>query len=129
MALTRLRTPHRAFLTFVLAAGTAAVLAQTPAPGRETSAASVPSYALTQLMPVDPEVVVGTLAERPALLRARQREAGAAQSSCAWSSRRARCSKIADQQGLAHFVEHMQFEGTQHFPGTGHQQLPRRRSG
>src|SRR5262245_34946676 len=24
-----------------------------------------------------------------------------------------------DQQGLAHFVEHMQFEGTTHFPGSG----------
>src|SRR5678809_137494 len=24
-----------------------------------------------------------------------------------------------DQQGLAHFVEHMQFEGTTHFPGQG----------
>jgi zinc protease len=24
-----------------------------------------------------------------------------------------------DQQGLAHFVEHMQFEGTRHFPGRG----------
>ena len=24
-----------------------------------------------------------------------------------------------DQQGLAHFVEHMLFEGTRHFPGQG----------
>ena len=32
-----------------------------PAAGRETSAASVASYALSQQMPVDPEVVVGTL--------------------------------------------------------------------
>ena len=29
-----------------------------------------------------------------------------------------------DQQGLAHFVEHMQFEGTRHFPGQQHQRLP-----
>src|SRR4030095_7612559 len=25
----------------------------------------------------------------------------------------------ADQQGLAHFLEHMEFEGTRNFPGTG----------
>src|SRR3989442_13180165 len=35
--------------------------AQAPAPGRETSAASVAGYGLPQQMPVDPEVVVGTL--------------------------------------------------------------------
>ena len=29
-----------------------------------------------------------------------------------------------DQQGLAHFVEHMQFEGTRHFPGGRHQRVP-----
>ena len=34
---------------------------QAPAAAQETSAASVASYALSQQMPVDPEVVVGTL--------------------------------------------------------------------
>src|SRR5260370_34070939 len=58
-------TPRRSRLAYcllagVLAAGTVA-LAQTPAPGRETSAASVAAYALSQQMPVDPEVLVGTL--------------------------------------------------------------------
>src|SRR5258708_34355488 len=38
-----------------------ATFAQTPTPGRETSAASVASYTLSERMPVDPGVVVGTL--------------------------------------------------------------------
>ena len=29
-----------------------------------------------------------------------------------------------DQQGLAHFVEHMEFEGTRHFPRPEHHRLP-----
>src|SRR6188474_549399 len=51
--------PYR-LLAVLVAAGTVAV-AQAPAPGRETSASSVASYTLAQQMPVDPEVVVGTL--------------------------------------------------------------------
>ena len=65
-------------LAGVLAAGVAAAspqTAQATPPGRETSAASVASYALSQQMPVDPEVAVGTLPERSALLRARERQA------------------------------------------------------
>jgi len=124
MALTPLRAPHRVFLTFVLAAGTAALLAQAPAPapatapGRETSAASVRSYLPTQLMPVDPEVATGTL---PNGLRYYVRANGK-------PARRVEMRLVVkagsvledpDQLGLAHFVEHMQFEGTQHFPGNG----------
>src|ERR1041385_5639136 len=44
----------------VLAAAGSVASAQ-PAAGHETSAASVASYGLSQQMPVDPEVVVGTL--------------------------------------------------------------------
>ena len=47
-------------LAIVLVA-TALVSAQSPAGGRDTTAASVASFALSQQMPVDPEVVVGTL--------------------------------------------------------------------
>src|SRR6187455_1664038 len=118
MALTQLRAPHRAFLSFVLAAGTAALLAQAPAPGRETSAASVGSYPLTGLMPVDPEVSTGTLANglryyvRPNPRPARRVELRLV-------VKAGSVLEDADQQGLAHFVEHMQFEGTQHFPGNG----------
>ena len=44
----------------LVAAGTVA-FTQAPPAGRETSAASVAAYALTQPMPVDPEAVTGTL--------------------------------------------------------------------
>src|SRR4051812_46682839 len=67
-------------------------------------------------MPVDPDVVVGTL---PNGLRYYVR-------ANAKPGRRAELRLVVkagsaleddDQQGLAHFVEHMEFEGTQHFPG------------
>jgi zinc protease len=91
--------------------------AQTPA-GRETSAASVASYGLAELMPVDPEVVVGTL---PNGLRYYVRANGK-------PGRRAELRLVVkagsvledeDQKGLAHFVEHMEFEGTRNFPKQG----------
>ena len=118
MALTRLRSPHHAFLTFVLTAATAAVLAQAPAPGRETSAASVRAYQLTQLMPVDPEVATGTL---PNGLRYYVRANGrpARRIEMRLVVKAGSVLEDPDQQGLAHFVEHMLFEGTQHFPGDG----------
>lgn len=89
--------------------------AQAPT-GRETSAASVAAYPLSQDMPVDPDVLVGGLPNglrfyvRPNAKPARQAElrlvvkAGSA-------------LEDEDQRGLAHFVEHMQFEGSRHFPG------------
>jgi zinc protease len=94
------------------------VLAQIPAPGRETSAASVASYGLSQQIPVDPEVVVGTL---PNGLRYYVRPNGK-------PARRVELRLVVkagsvledeDQQGVAHFVEHMEFEGTRHFPRQG----------
>jgi len=91
-----------------------AAFAQAPA-GRETSAASVASYALTQQMPVDPEVALGTL---PNGMRYYVRPN-------ARPPRRAELRLVVkagsvleddDQLGLAHFVEHLQFEGTKNFP-------------
>src|SRR5436190_20952921 len=102
-------------LAVVVAAGTVTV-AQAPAPGRETSAASVAAYTLAQQMPVDPEVVVGTL---PNGLRYYVRPN-------AKPARRAELRLVVkagsvleddDQLGVAHFVEHMEFEGTRRFPG------------
>jgi zinc protease len=67
-------------------------------------------------MPVDPEVVVGTL---PNGLKYYVRANGK-------PGRRAELRLVVkagsvleddDQQGLAHFVEHMEFEGSRHFPG------------
>jgi zinc protease len=92
----------------------AAVFAQTQ-PGRETSAESVAKYALSEQMPVDPEVALGTL---PNGLRYYVRPNSK-------PPRRAEMRLVVkagsvleddDQLGLAHFVEHMQFEGTRNFP-------------
>ena len=107
-------------LVFVPAAfaqtATAPAPAQTASTGRETTAASVASYALSGLMPFDPEAAVGTLPNgmryyvRPNAKPARRAElrlvvkAGSA-------------LEDDDQRGLAHFVEHMMFEGTRRFPG------------
>jgi zinc protease len=105
------------FLGLVVAAG-GSPIAQTAQPGRETTAASVARYALSEQMPVDPEAALGTL---PNGLRYYVRPN-------AKPARRAELRLVVkagsvleddDQQGLAHFVEHMQFEGTEHFPGQG----------
>src|SRR4051794_14196308 len=111
MTVRRLRPGGCTLLAVLLSAS---AFAQAPA-GRETSAASVASYALTQQMPVDPEVVLGTL---PNGLRYYVRANGR-------PGHRAELRLVVkagsvleddDQQGLAHFVEHMEFEGTRHFP-------------
>src|SRR5450631_403490 len=114
MTFPRSRLAFCRVLAGLLAAGSVA-FAQTPPPGHETSAASVASYGLSQPIPVDPEVVVGTL---PNGLRYYVRANGK-------PGRRAELRLVVkagsvleddDQQGLAHFVEHMEFEGTRHFP-------------
>ncbi len=122
MTFQRLRLRLAVCALFVFAGGLVAAgpfaPAQTIPAGRETSAASVASYALSQTMPVDPEVVVGTL---PNGLRYYVR-------ANAKPARRAELRLVVkagsaleddDQQGLAHFVEHMEFEGTRHFPQQG----------
>ena len=96
-------------LTSVLVAS-ALVSAQTQPAGRDPSAASVASYGLTQLMPVDPEVVVGTL---PNGLRyyVRPNRRPARRVELRLVVKAGSVLEDADQQGLAHFVEHMLFEG------------------
>jgi zinc protease len=116
VTLPHLRATGRIVLTIALTATSLAARAQTPAAGRETSAASVAGYALSENMPVDPEAIVGTL---PNGLRYYVRANGK-------PARRAELRLVVkagsaleddDQLGLAHFVEHMEFEGTTHFPG------------
>lgn len=114
------RFTARGLVASVLVAVGLVASAQSPRPvtGRETSAASVASYDLSESMPVDPEVVFGTL---PNGLRYYVRANGR-------PARRAELRLVVkagsaleddDQRGLAHFVEHMEFEGTTHFPRQG----------
>jgi zinc protease len=104
-------------LTWALAAAGPVVSAQTPA-GHETSAASVASYALSQPMPMDPEVRVGTL---PNGLRyyVRANPKPARRAELRLVVKAGSVLEDDDQQGVAHFVEHMEFEGTEHFPRQG----------
>src|SRR5215204_3222484 len=99
-------------------APSAQAAAQTPAGGRDASAAAVASFALTSQMPVDPEVSLGTLPNglkyyiRPNLKPARRVELRLV-------VKAGSVLEDPDQLGLAHFVEHMLFEGTTNFPGNG----------
>src|SRR6267378_2022669 len=116
MTLMRLRVAACGVFALVLAAVGPAASPQTPAAGQETSAASVASYALSQQMPVDPEVVVGTL---PNGLRyyVRANSKPARRAELRLVVKAGSVLEDDDQQGLAHFVEHMEFEGTRNFPG------------
>src|SRR5215831_5817250 len=102
----------------LLAIAAVASAAQVPAPGHDTSAASVASYALSQSMPIDPEVLVGTL---PNGLRyyVRANAKPAHRAELRLVVKAGSVLEDDDQQGLAHFVEHMEFEGTKHFPKQG----------
>src|SRR5262245_58089059 len=84
--------------------------------GRETTAASGAACPLSAAMPVDPEVLVGGLPNglrfyiRPNAKPARQAELRLV-------VKAGSVLEDDDQRGLAHFVEHMQFQGSRHFPG------------
>jgi zinc protease len=118
MKFARIRLVASTASVFLIAAWVQVASAQPAALGRETSAASVAGYALTQQMPVDPEVLVGALPNglrfyvRPNAKPARQAELRLV-------VRAGSVLEDDDQRGLAHFIEHMQFEGTRHFPGQG----------
>ena len=115
MATTRHRVVFRTLLSSILAVAATFASAQAPPAGRETSAASVAGYALAQQMPVDPEAIVGTL---PNGLRyyVRPNAKPASRAELRLVVKAGSVLEDDDQQGLAHFVEHMQFEGTKHFP-------------
>src|SRR5436190_12626283 len=113
------RIPRAVFVSAgLLAASVHLVSAQAVATGHETSAESVASYALSQQMPVDPEVLVGAL---PNGLRFYVRPNGkpAREAELRLVVRAGSVLEDDDQRGLAHFVEHMEFQGTRHFPGEG----------
>src|SRR3954464_4086111 len=115
-----LSRPVRAVTCFLAAALLAAAAASaqttpTPVTGRETSAESVAAYPLSAGMPVDPEVTVGTLPNglryyvRPNAKPARKAELRLV-------VKAGSVLEDDDQLGIAHFVEHMEFEGTRNFP-------------
>jgi len=116
MSVLRVRVATMGFLAVLLAAAPL-VSAQPAQPaGRETTAASVASYPLSALMPFDPEAVVGTL---PNGLRyyVRPNPKPARRAELRLVVKAGSVLEDNDQRGLAHFVEHMEFEGTRHFPG------------
>src|SRR5215475_11882720 len=85
------------------------------ASGHETTAASVAGYALSVDMPVDPEVLVGGLPNGLRFyIRPNPRPAG--QAELRLVVRAGSVLEDDDPRGLAHFVEHMQFQGSRHFP-------------
>ncbi len=113
----RFRNRFSLALALIVAAALAAA-GQAPSSSHDTSAASVASYGLSQSMPVDPEVLVGTL---PNGLRyyVRANDKPERRAELRLVVKAGSVLEDDDQQGLAHFVEHMQFEGTRHFPKQG----------
>jgi zinc protease len=115
MVVSRIRTAFFLLLASVVSASQLS-LAQQQLPGRETSAESVASYPLAQPMPFDPEAVVGTL---PNGLKyyVRPNAKPPHRAELRLVVKAGSVLEDEDQRGLAHFVEHMEFEGTRHFPG------------
>src|SRR5262245_41596551 len=118
MNFPRLRLALGGLGVVVLAGAAPIAWAQAPPIGRETTAASVASYPLSQKMPVDPEVLVGAL---PNGLRYYVRANGkpAHQAELRLVVKAGSVLEDNEQQGVAHFVEHMLFEGTRNFPRQG----------
>src|SRR5215470_4628458 len=117
MALLKLRKQFCRALAF-LAVTAIASAAQAPSDPHDASSASVAGYALTQQMPVDPDALVGTLPNGLTYyVRANAKPAHRAELRLVVKA--GSVLEDDDQQGLAHFVEHMEFEGTRHFPKQG----------
>ena len=108
--LIRTRT-HVLLLVAALMAATALTGAQsTPAP--KTGGTPAP---LTQTIPVDPQITTGTFANGlQYYIRANKQPEKRAELRLVVNA--GSILEEADQQGLAHFVEHMAFNGTKHFP-------------
>ena len=111
MRTTSLDTRVRWFLTALVlsAAATVATAQQTVLPARPESAP------LDQIIPVDPKISVGTL---PNGLRyyVRANRQPQARAELRLVVKAGSLLEDEDQRGLAHFVEHMAFNGTRNFP-------------
>ena len=116
IAFRPLRHATSRLLICLLVAATVGTPAAQVASGRETTAASVAGYPLSADMPVDPEVMIGGL---PNGLRyyIRPNPRPARQAELRLVVKAGSVLEDDDQRGLAHFVEHMQFQGSRHFPG------------
>jgi len=111
-----MNSARSAFSALIVAAWVVCSPSAQVAPGHETTAASVAGYALSADMPVDPDVLVGGLANGLRFyIRPNPKPAGEAEIRLV--VRAGSVLEDDDQRGLAHFVEHMQFQGSQHFPG------------
>src|SRR3954453_13922399 len=118
MSLRDRRIATSAAVATLIVACASLLSAQAPPPGRETSAASVAQYRLDQPMPADPEALIGAL---PNGLRyyVRANAKPAPRAEPRLGVKAGSGLEENDQRGLTHFVEHMEFEGTRHFPGQG----------
>jgi len=105
-------TRTRCLLLLITAAATSARMAVAQAP----PATSAAQDALTQVIAVDPQVRVGRLPNGlQYFVRANALPQGRAELRLVVNA--GSVLEDDDQRGLAHFVEHMSFNGTQHFPG------------
>ena len=85
--------------------------------GAQQQAATIPaqSTALTQQMPVDPQITMGKFANGMRYyIRANKKPEKRAELRLVVKA--GSILEDDDQQGMAHLVEHMAFNGTQHFP-------------
>ena len=106
-------------LVAVLMGGSAAVWAQAvaPAPEAVTQPALPPELSLDRALPVDPAVRRGQL-DNGLRFFIRRNARPAARVSLRLAVNAGSLQEEADQRGLAHFIEHMAFNGTEHFkPG------------
>ncbi len=106
-------TPTHRRMMFLIAAIMAAICLV----GAKQQAATIPcqSPALAQQMPVDPQITIGKFANG---LRyyIRPNKKPEKRAELRLVVKAGSVLEDDDQQGLAHFVEHMAFNGTQHFP-------------
>src|SRR5258708_25212315 len=106
----------RARTRLVLLAAAAALATSLATAQQAAVTASVATAPLTQTIPVDPQITVGTL---PNGLRyyIRANKQPQARAELRLVVNAGSVLEDEDQRGLAHFVEHMAFNGTLHFPG------------
>jgi zinc protease len=98
----------------LLIAAIVAVLCQVGAP-QQAATIAAQSTALTQQMPVDPQITMGKLANGMRYyIRANKKPEKRAELRLVVKA--GSILEDDDQQGMAHLVEHMAFNGTQHFP-------------